>query len=75
MESVHDECIEQAKEIPRNKAENASQFFLATYTKVQREGDELRNRTFSSSFPENSERTRPVTLKIKIVLHLETFKQ
>lgn len=46
MESVHNEFIEQAKEIPRNKAENASQFFLATYTKVQREGDELRKGTF-----------------------------
>lgn len=46
MESVHDEFIEQAKEIPRNKAENASQFFLATYNKVQREGDELSKGTF-----------------------------
>ena len=46
MESVHDECIEEVKEIPRNKAENASQFFLATYNKVQREGGELRKGTF-----------------------------
>lgn len=46
MESVHDEVIEQAKEISRNKAENASQFFLATYNKVQRERDELRKGTF-----------------------------
>lgn len=46
VESVHDEFIEQAKEISRNKAENASQFFLATYNKVQRESDELRKGTF-----------------------------
>lgn len=46
VESVHNEFIEQAKEIPRNKAQNASQFFLAIYTKVQREEDELRKGTF-----------------------------
>lgn len=75
MESVHDEFIEQAKEISRNKAENASQFFLATYNKVQRERDELRKGIFSSSFPENCGGIRPVTLKIKTILHSETFKQ